>query len=304
MVSSSDVDATRSNTSKKTFTLPGFLSVECDNVVCCDGGDMKRKVEGFGEVGFRGLASDLWFINREVEGWSDYEYVNVCSFNVVCAIARVRMLGVCAFKKWLLVNSPRYGVVIDVFIRDHLLVLFDLCLRAVVKEASGLLELAKEREERLALKSMSFECPLLTQALTWLGSQLGLLYGDVNGKLFAISMFKHCVLESASKLLFSLDENQTRSFDFGCGQRNLISDNNNVQSLKIEERDKSSDVEEGGTVDSKVIFVSQVAAAIAALHERLWLEEKIRALRASQPLTSYQRFVTDINFIVCALAHC
>ncbi|OMO87846.1 hypothetical protein COLO4_20542 [Corchorus olitorius] len=38
-----------------------------------------------------------------------------------------------------------------------------------------------------------------------------------------------------------------------------------------------------------VIFVSQVAAAVAALHERRFLEEKIKHFRASQPLSRYQR---------------
>ncbi|KAK3197926.1 hypothetical protein Dsin_021341 [Dipteronia sinensis] len=292
VVSLSDVDA--SGSSKKTFTLPGFLSIECANVVCCNERDANRKLEGFDKLEFRILGSDLFFIRREIEAWNDYEYVTMYSFNVVYAISGLKMVKESDLNKWVVVNSPRFGVVIDVYVRDHIFVLVGLCLKAVIKEALGFVELANEQEVGRGLKSMTFKCPLLTQALMWLGSQLSVLYGQVNGKLFAINIFKHCILESASRLLFSSEQNLTESFDLKRGDKSLHANHNDTLDVKVEEPFESraecrEDKSVGETVHSKVIFVSQVAAAIAALHERSWLGEKIRGLRVSQPLTSYQR---------------
>ncbi|KAL5835175.1 hypothetical protein ACOSQ4_014672 [Xanthoceras sorbifolium] len=291
VVSLSDVDA---STTKKTFTLPGFLSIECANVVCCNERDAKRKLEGFGKVEFRILGSDLWFIRREIEGWNDYEYVTMYSFNVVYAIMGLETLKESDLNKWVVVNSPRFGVVIDVYMRDHIFVLVVLCLKAVIREALGFVEFAKGQEAERGLKSMSFKCPLLTQALMWLASQLSVLYGQVNGKLFAINIFRHCILESASRLLFSLEQNLTESFDLKRDDQSLHANHNDTRDFKVVEPFESrAELKEdecvGETVHSKVIFVSQVAAAIAALHERSWLGEKIRGLRVSQPLTSYHR---------------
>ncbi|XP_031284003.1 U11/U12 small nuclear ribonucleoprotein 48 kDa protein-like [Pistacia vera] len=284
-----------SSNSKKTFTLPGFLSIECANVVCYTDKEVKKKIEGFDEVGFRILGSDLWFIRREIEGWSDYEYLNMYSFNVVCAILGLKRVKESDLSKWVIVNSPPYGIVIDVYLRDHIFVLVGLCLKAVIKEASGIVELLKGQEFDGNLKSMSFNCPVLSQALTWLASQLSVLYGQPNAKLYAINIFKQCLLESVSRLLlFPLEQNLVVSSDLKEGDQSSHAIHSEITDVKVEkplEKVSESEASEmvPESVNSKVIFVSQVAAAVAALHERSLLEEKIRGLRSSQPLTSYQR---------------
>lgn len=297
--------------SKKTLALPGILCMECANVVCLSDGEAKKNAEGFGEVGLRVLCSDLWFIRREVESWRDYEHMSMYSFNVFCAILGLRVVNVSDLSKWVLVNSPRFGVVIDVYMRDHISVLVGLCLKAVISEALGFLELVKSQELERGLKSMNLKCPVLKQVLMWLASQLSVLYGQVSGKNFAIEIFKQCILESASGLLlFPLEQSLTESLDLKEGDLTLHASSSGAGDVRVQEpleRNANSGLDEtvGETVHSKVIFVSHVAAAVAALHERSLLEEKIRALRGlrvSQSLSSHQRYVTAIIFFpICLL---
>lgn len=296
-VSLSDFHASTSS-SKKTLALPGILGIECANVVCLSDGKAKKNIEGFGEAGFRVLGSDLWFIRREVESWRDYEHISMYSSNVFCAILGLRTVKASDLSKWVLVNSPRFGVVIDVYTRDHISVLVGLCLKAVINEALGFLELVKSQELEKGLKSMNLECPVLKQVLMWLASQLSVLYGQVSGKYFAVEIFKQCILESASRLsLFPLEQSLTESLDLKEGDLSLHASSSGARDVRVQEpleRNVNSGLDEtvGETVHSKVIFVSHVAAAVVALHERSLLEEKIRALtglRVSQPLSSYQR---------------
>lgn len=295
-VAMSDFHASTSS-SKKTLALPGILCMECANVVCLSDGEAKRNIEGFDEVGFRVLGSDLWFIRREVESWRDYEHMSMYSFNVFCAILGIRTVKVSDLRKWVLLNSPRFGVVIDVYMRDHISVLVGLCLKAVISEALGFLELVKIQELERGLKSMNLKCPVLKQVLMWLASQLSVLYGHC-GKFFAVEIFKQCILESASGLLlFPLKQSLTESLDLKEGDLSLHASSSGAGDVRDQdplERNANSGLDEtvGETVHSKVIFVSHVAAAVAALHQRSLLEEKIRALRGfrvSQPLSSYQR---------------
>ncbi|XP_007030254.2 PREDICTED: U11/U12 small nuclear ribonucleoprotein 48 kDa protein [Theobroma cacao] len=277
--------------SKKTFTLPGFLSVECVNFE----GFNEREGVVSEEKGLRVLASGLWEIRREVERWGDYP--GSYSFNVICAILGSKMVKGSNLRKWIVANSPRYGVMIDGCMGDHIVVLVRLCLKAVVREAVGLMEVemgygeAKEKEWDVNLLTRMFECPILLQVLVWLGSQLSVLYGDVNGKFFAINMIKQCVLEGASLLLlFPLEEKVTDSHNLGQESQSL--DANGVKEIKLEETIEQSNepVETvNETIGVGVIFVSQVAAAVAALHERCFLEEKIKHLRGLQQLSRYQR---------------
>ena len=46
-------------------------------------------------------------------------------------------------------------------------------------------------------RAMRFECPRLVEGLSWLGTQLGVLYGESNGKLFALVSVKEAVLQMA-----------------------------------------------------------------------------------------------------------
>ncbi|KAJ0045956.1 hypothetical protein Pint_05527 [Pistacia integerrima] len=117
------------------------------------------------------------------------------------------------FNKSVIINLSQFGIVINVYLRDHILVLVGLCLKAVIREASAIVELLKGRELEGNLKSLSLKCLALSQALMLLASQLSVLYGQLNAKLFALNIFKQCILESASPLLFPLEQNSTMSSD-------------------------------------------------------------------------------------------
>ncbi|XVF57012.1 hypothetical protein PTKIN_Ptkin06aG0168400 [Pterospermum kingtungense] len=277
--------------SGKTFILPGFLSIECVNFEGFNEGESNvGEKKGLGV-----LASALWETRREVQRWGDYPASY--SFNVACGILGSKMVKGSDFRKWVVSNSPWYGVVIDEYMGDHIVLLVRLCLKAVVREAVGLVEEgmetveAKEKVSDVNLGRRMFECPVLHQVLIWLGSQLSILYGEMNGKFFVINMIRHCILEGASRLLlFPSEEMVTDSLKLG--QESQSFDANDAKEIKHEEPIEQSNepVETGDeTFGAGVIFVSQVAAAVAALHERCFLEEKIKHLRASQPLSRYQR---------------
>lgn len=77
---------------------------------------------------------------------------------------------------------------------------------------------------------------------------------------------------------------------------------NDTSEVKPVEDEKSSE-----DVGRGEVFVSQVAAAIAALHERSLFEERIRALRFSPPLSKSQLYaLLPSHFLVtvCINASC
>ncbi|KAG4165965.1 hypothetical protein ERO13_A13G102800v2 [Gossypium hirsutum] len=200
-------------------------------------------------------------------------------------------------RKWLVANSPRYGIVIDEYMGHHIVLLVRLCLKAVAREATSLVEAGMEykedkvKESDVNLARRMFECPVLLQVLMWLGSQLSVLYGELNGKFFAINMIKQCVLEGASRLLlFPMQEKVINSLNLGQESQSLFT--NGVEEIKLEEPTEQSN-EPVKTVDGSIgvgtILVSQVAAAVAALHERCFLEGKIKHLQASRPPSRYER---------------
>lgn len=261
------------DSSKRIFTLPGVLLIECVNFGVS--GESER--DGFDKNGFRVLPSELWAIRREIDGWIDYP--SVYSYSVFCSILRLDLIKGSDLRSWIIANSPRYGVVIDVYMRDHICVLFRLCLKAIRKE--GLSSVSCEMNVK------SLKCPILVQVLTWIASQLSVLYGEVNAKCFAIHVLKQCLLDAANEVLFLLDSCLKESL------RDLDAFESEIKDSKLEEPRKGSReckiikaVDEG---DDGVIFVSQVAAAVAALHERSILEAKIKLLRVPQQLPRYQR---------------
>ncbi|GMI84620.1 hypothetical protein like AT3G04160 [Hibiscus trionum] len=283
-------------------TLPAFLSVECIN---CEGSN-ERESKVSERKGLRVLASGLWDIRKEVERWVDYP--GSYSLNVACGILGSRMVKGGDLRKWVISNSPRYGIVIDEYMGHHIVLLVRLCLKAIVREAIGLVELGTEYEEAKAKKSdvnlgrRVFESPVLLQVLMWLGSQFSVLYGEMNGKFFAINMIKQCVLEGASRsLLFPMEEKVIASLNLGQESKSL--DTNGAAEIKPEEPIEQSN-EPIKTMEENIgvgtIFVSQVAAAIAALHERRFIEEKIKHLRSSLPPSRYQRMAEHVNVSVRA----
>jgi U11/U12 small nuclear ribonucleoprotein SNRNP48 len=132
-----------------------------------------------------------------------------------------------------------------------------LCLNAAAAEAECSLERAlkgQSGELRADPGAVArFECPRLADGVSWLAAQLEVLYGKGSGRFLAVAVVKEAILRLGSCLAVGVG---------GCfGEEGT------------ELRDAGADR----------IFVSQVAAAIAALHERLSLEEKIRALQAPRP---------------------
>ncbi|XP_018487402.1 U11/U12 small nuclear ribonucleoprotein 48 kDa protein isoform X2 [Raphanus sativus] len=244
------------------FTLPSVLSVECCEFV---GSPVLEKSLGL-------LPSDVCAIKREIGGWSDYP--SFYSYSVLCSILGSEVVEMSELRTWILVNSTRYGVIIDTYMRDHVLLLFRLSMKAVVKEACGFMrEYDHNAAGEQSCKSRTFQCPVVFRVLSWLASQLGVLYGEGNGKYFALDMLKHCIEVSASHIMLF------RSPDSAGVLKDL--DDANFS---------NEDVKTGKTLDSgQVISVSRVAAAVAALYERSMLEGKIRAIRYAQPLTRYQR---------------
>lgn len=225
---------------KKTLTIPGFLSAEC----------ARAEIEGLGkQCLFRILPSELLAIRGESEAWSDYP--SAYSHIVLRALSSgTRMVRERDLMNWVFASSPRYGVVIDAAMTDHIFSLFRLCLKAIVREALSL-----DGDQNNG-------CPVLVQALIWFASQLSILYGETNGKLFAIDMLKQCISEAAARGLMMTESPPT-----------LIEEGSHSQN------------ELNRTVTGEVISVSQVVAAVAALHERAFFEEKTRGFRVSQPLT-------------------
>ncbi|KAL5703213.1 hypothetical protein ACHQM5_028331 [Ranunculus cassubicifolius] len=289
--------STEIDTSKRSFTLPRVLFVHCANFVCKDEDSKEFCCEDFGV-----LPSDILNVRREVEGWNGYPHAY--SYLVLRVIVCLRMVNEDDLLRWVIENSPRYGVIIDAPMRDHVFLLLKLCLKAIAMEANCTCELMKEdgegRNEDLKFGSVS--CPVLVEAMSWLGSQLCVLYGEPNGRFFSINMLKQCILNATKGLLtFLLEKKTTESsaskegfgkLDGSVGQisseypRNIV-----VGNVKIEE--PTDDCEKKTSIISastgSLVFVSQVAAAIAALHERFLLEEKIKGIRLAGSLSKSQR---------------
>ncbi|KAI8539541.1 hypothetical protein RHMOL_Rhmol09G0191100 [Rhododendron molle] len=279
---------TSHDTTGRTFTLPGILSAECANYI--GSGESVKGFEKDCASSLRLLPSELWLVRGEIEAWSDYPVMY--SYCVVRAIVLRSLVGKeCGFMRWVIVNSPGYGVVIDAPMRDHIVLLFWLCLKAIVREATGLVNLVLRRD---AMESnpvgTSFKCPVLVDVLKWLSFQLSVLYGEVNGKFFSVNMLKQWILSaSLNSSLFPLERKTPGS----PALRDMDSESGDSFEKSVEDDGNSMP---GESVDSKVIFVSQVAAAVAALHERSLLEQKIKVLRGGHQLTNYQRMAEHANF--------
>lgn len=265
----------------RTFTLPGSLSVECANFCT----DRSINVESVDESHLWLLPSEVWVVQNEVAAWNDYP--TTCSHHVVRAILGVGMVGESNLRRLVIVNSPRFGIVIDVAMRDHIFVLLSLCLKAITKEGLSLVK---------SSSSANFNCPVLVQVVSWLASQLSVLYGEMSGKFFAIDLLRKCILDAALQLLLYSSEKkvgESRGEHNSSGDIDLDASASDARDVDLEKPVKKKESRgfslmiEG--VNSRVIFVSQVAAAIAALHERSALEVKIRALRQAQQLPRYQR---------------
>lgn len=261
---------------RRTFTLPELLSVECADLVGIVDGDDGRNGAVSGEC-VRLLPSEVWGVRREIGLWNDFP--SSYSDALLPVVLSVEMVKEGDFLKWMIANSPWHGVVIDVAMRDHIFLLFRLVLKAIVREA---VQDVKGKVLKMNSKNMNLECPNLVQTMMWLASQLSILYGEANGKLFAINLLKQWLFIVASGLmLFVSEENVNESPSLKLVAGNVDGDVKDIKNVKAQPSQMGTDN------DETAIFVSQVAAAVAALHERSLLEEKIKFLR-SQPLPRYQ----------------
>ncbi|KAL8159187.1 hypothetical protein V2J09_000724 [Rumex salicifolius] len=263
---------------KMIFSLPSVLSVECVNFA--SGTDWEANDS------FRLLPSELWVVKCEIGQWTNFP--NAYSYTVLRALLCIEMANERDIQMWVIANSPRFGVVIDSPMRDHLFALFRFCVKAIVREARRSYEpFLKENLDNtghLNPETLSFSCPSLVEVLSWLATQLSVLYGEANAKLFTIGVLKQLLQNAASiSLVYPLgaivDHEQSSSLAGNLEADQLIG--------KVSEK-KVDCVMSGGIV-SRPFFIYQVAIAIAALHERSLFEDKIKALRNHQYMTAYQR---------------
>ncbi|GMH10366.1 hypothetical protein Nepgr_012207 [Nepenthes gracilis] len=281
------VSSASSDGTKRMFSLPGVLSVECANFAC----DVDREVKGLQKNYVKLLPSEVWVIRCEIEQWNDFP--NSYSHFVHRAFLGLQMVKECDLSVWVIANSPSFGVVIDVSMRDHIFVLVKLCLKAVIREAIHSSKFFSRGLDKnggeFNPESLSFKCPILLDAFKWLTSQLSILFGEANAKSFAVGILKHLLLNASSNLLlWPFDQQMAGTSAREADPVNLDTDVNTGQSPgKIVESAVHDRACEG--IFSMAIFVYQVGAAIAALYERSLLEVRIRALRNPQPLTAYQR---------------
>lgn len=252
------------------------------------------------------LPSEIWTIQSETESWGGV--LPACySWRILRAVMKLRDCKLLHLNEWILANSPRYGVIIDSPMRDHMVVLIKLCLKVIVREAFELVgvrrsdgELKKEENVFSGLSNRSFDCPVLVKVMMWLALQFSILYGEVKAKFFAVDVLKECISNTAmGASVFPLEGEDAELNDEEKVHGDVEEPVQSVVSMGGTKRNERENIERETVGDSK-IFISEVAAAVAALHERSLIEEKIKALRNSQPLSAYQRY----NFIVPAYVNC
>ncbi|WOL11369.1 hypothetical protein Cni_G20131 [Canna indica] len=274
------VTTSEPDVSNATFTLPGILSMECANFVC----DREEDSWAFGEGVIRILPSEYWAMRCEVEAWNEFPFSY--SYTVLRVMPHLTSVEEDGLKRWLISNSPRFGIVIDVAMREHIFLLLKLCLKVIGREACSSYKLLMNKAELVDPKALTFKCSRLVKSFTWLVSQMSVLYGEANAKLFSFAMLKESLLQAASGLLLTRLGGEKLQKD-GCINVNgacvdMRCDMNEIKLFgDVKVNNPSNEVR------SKV-FVSQVAAAVAAIHEKSLLEERIRSLRFAQPLSKSQ----------------
>ncbi|MCL7033769.1 hypothetical protein MKW94_017944 [Papaver nudicaule] len=296
VVCSSDLDR-----NETTFRIPRSLYMLCSDFSDEEDAKVERR-----ECMKMIMPSELWAVRSEMEVWYEYPVSYSYIVNRVC-----QCLGFakeCDILNWIIMNSPRYGIVIDVHMRDHIYMLLKLCMKAIEREACRTYKLmltGNEGGRELDLKSLRFDCPVLLEVMKWLSSQFTVLYGEVNGKLFSKELLKWCLLNVASSsLLYPLNDKGgtvcgKEGLSVGCvnddkGSSELVG-SIGCGNVKVEVPDEKCNAE--ALVYESSVSVSHVTAAVAALHERSLLEEKIKGLRlaGSLPKSQLLREYLDVS---------
>ncbi|KAJ3697356.1 hypothetical protein LUZ61_001061 [Rhynchospora tenuis] len=242
----------------KSFTLPGFLLSECGNLTTSENDASSCK---FASI----LPSEYWVLRSEVDAWQSFPVSY--SYTALRAILGFTTVSEGDLKKWVISNSPKYGIIIDVAVRDHIWFLLKVCLKAVRREALCSLD-TFFRNDGVSDPKVLISCPKLAGGFSWLSNQLSILYGEVHARSFSLGMIKEAILRSGCCILVS----------------------------EFDERDEETDVRKSGEVASEGacngnVLVSDVACAIGALHQRAFLEQNIRALRSTQSVPKHHRLM-------------
>ncbi|CAL5028087.1 unnamed protein product [Urochloa decumbens] len=254
-------------------SLPAFIAAECADFSSSSTSQSPSPRPHF-------LPSELGLLRRELDSWGaggqhppeSYSYTVTRAAAAFCLGVTLRWED--ELRRWVLGSSPRYGVKVDASEADHIWVLLWLCLKVAAAEAGCLLEGMHDGGGDKGVgfdpRAMRFECPRLVESVSWLGAQLGVLYGESNGRLFALAAVKEAVLQMAYCLAVGIGDGVAGGGEGEVGAGGCAGE-------------KESNA--GGVVAGPV-FLSHVAAAIMALYERFSLE-KTEALRA-QRLLKYQ----------------
>ncbi|BAT94908.1 hypothetical protein LR48_Vigan845s004700 [Vigna angularis] len=259
VVSFSPADALTTTT---TLTLPAFLSLECADT---DTHSNLNPLSHHAQI----LPSHYFSVARELDAWNDFP--TTFSNSVLRAILGLGIANEHHLTDWIIANSPRYGVVVDTAMQQHMFLLCCLCLKSIIREAS----VSTERQNSHVI------CPVSNQALTWLAYQVSILYGAANGKGFVLNFLKQCITVGASVLLLSPLEDRAASKH---ESQNLGKESVDTKDVKP----AAPGGEKKISILNRKIFVSQVAAAVAALHERSLFEQKIKGFWFSQKPSNYQ----------------
>ncbi|PUZ46688.1 hypothetical protein GQ55_7G101700 [Panicum hallii var. hallii] len=250
-------------------TLPASIAAECADFSSCGAGQSPSPPP-------RILPSELSLLRRELDSWGagGYHPPGSCSYAATRVAAALR-LGVtprweAELRQWVLGSSPRYGVKVGMMEADHICVLLWLCLKVTAAEAGCSLEAMHYGDGNESVgfdpRAKRFECPRLVEGVSWLGTQLGVLYGESNGRLFALAAVKEAVLQMAYCLAVGVGDGAVGG---GEGEVGAGGGAGEIGS-------------NAGDVVAGHVFLSQVAAAIMALYERFSLE-KTKALQAQRP---------------------
>ncbi|KAL9677667.1 hypothetical protein QQ045_005901 [Rhodiola kirilowii] len=276
---------------KMVFTVPRVLYLECKDFA--DSYELR-------DFGFKLLVSEFTLGRYEVESWNDYP--QRCSLRLLKMVSNVLSVKDMELKKWVIVKSPSYSVVIDKAITDHIVLLFKLCLRAMAKEAFRLVksQIVQNGSKVISESNsmdISFDCRFMNEVVGWFISQLTVLYGEVNGKYFGINMLKNCLIKAGlCSLLFPLEEKRREH----CRPKECV-EILNSHDCEIRETDvdlagkQDVELDVSGKVHEDILL-SQVTAAVAALYECAVLEQKIRGFRPPHSLPKHQ-IVAEHNYL-------
>lgn len=346
------VNAAQQHGIDRTFILPGILSMECVN---SDSGSEEVGLSGKHDITF--LPSEFWALQTEVAGWNDFpSKYSLVALETSLGLGRLKGSEIL---KWIIRNSPAYGVIIDMPMTRHIFVLLKLCLKAISREAFGLHLREKEKKDisqntdknrtdmLLSIETMNkspdlrtvfFDCPVLLESAGWLSSQFSILYGQAYGKGLVIGMLRHCFIRAGSALSYAFvdEEPEIANIQQDSSKFSIVDDDDashqevNVNENAVEDavefsvttkreritnaKMKINPSEFSCNVTSNVgngdkfeladadilesrVFVSQVAAAVSALHERFQLEERIKGLRHFRRLSKYQLLAEHENAV-------